>query len=130
MGTWRGLCLPMDMHWKELRSLDRLKEIEEISKKRPVLIFKHSTRCMISRMVESRLEREWTQADADRYEIYHLDLLAHRDLSNAISKWSGVEHASPQLLIIRNGICIYNASHLDIHLADIIHTLDRSDQRA
>lgn len=47
-------------------------------------------------------------------EIYYLDLLAHRNISNYIAHHYSVHHESPQVLLIRNGECFYDSSHLDI----------------
>lgn len=76
----------------------------------PVVIFKHSTRCSISSMVKNRLDREWES----EVPVYYLDLIAFRNVSNLIAELSGVQHESPQLLIFRNGKCVYHASHTQI----------------
>ena len=88
-----------------------------------MLIFKHSTRCMISGLVLNRLERSWQESLNKELEIYFLDLLRYRSLSNAIEARYGVEHASPQVLLIRNGTCVHTASHLDIDHAGLIGQL-------
>ena len=111
------------MQWIQLTDQAQLSAIDELSKERPVLIFKHSTRCMISGLVLNRLERDWPgQLDND-LPVYFLDLLRHRPLSDAIEARYGVEHASPQVLLIRNGACVHTASHLEIHHADLMEQL-------
>jgi len=40
--------------------------------------------------------------------------LEHRDISNEIASRFGVYHQSPQLLLIKEGKCVYNVSHSDI----------------
>ena len=64
-------------------------------------------------MVKDRLERNWSK-DLENQEIYYLDLLTHRDVSNAIASKTGIEHQSPQLLIIDNSVCTYSANHNNI----------------
>ena len=102
------------MNWNPLKSSNDLIQIDEESKSHPVLILKHSTTCSISAMALSRLERKWKKSDNEILKPYYLDLLQHRDLSNEIATKYGVVHESPQVLIIRNGSCVYNSSHMDI----------------
>ena len=73
-------------------------------------VFKHSTRCSISSMAKNRLEREC----GEDVEIYYLDLIAFRNLSNYISAKSGVVHESPQLIIFKDGKAIADASHIAV----------------
>lgn len=101
------------MDWKELNTLGQLDQIDVLSREKPVLIFKHSTRCSISRAALGRLEREWQAGDGGG-AIYYLDLLAHRAVSDAVAERYGVEHESPQVLVIRDGKCVHNASHMGI----------------
>jgi len=79
----------------------------------PVVVFKHSTRCGISAMVKRQFEREWNYKE-DEIRPFLLDLLQHRALSNHIALETGVYHESPQLLLLRNGKVIHNASHNSI----------------
>ena len=50
----------------------------------------------------------------DKITLYFLDLLNHRDISNEIASRFEVEHQSPQVLLIKEGKCIFNASHSSI----------------
>jgi bacillithiol system protein YtxJ len=45
---------------------------------------------------------------------YYLDLLNHTDISQEIATRFDVYHQSPQLLLIKEGKSIYDASHSDI----------------
>lgn len=84
------------------------------SDKKPIAIFKHSTRCGVSRMVLNQFEKEYNLED--KMELYFLDLLQHRDISNAIAERFNVVHQSPQILLIRNEESVYDASHNDIQV--------------
>ncbi|KIA98434.1 general stress protein [Flavobacterium sp. KMS] len=100
------------INWIPLTSLEQLDEIETASKDKQILIFKHSTRCSISRMALKQFEKEF---DLDnKVNAYFLDLIAYRDVSNEIASRFNVVHQSPQLLLIKDGKSIYNASHSDI----------------
>lgn len=80
------------------------------SKEGYVIIFKHSTRCIISGMAKRRLEKEWRESMKD-LPVYYLDIIRHKALSNAVAEHYNVRHESPQLLLIRNGKCEESWSH-------------------
>lgn len=96
--------------WHRLTSMDQFKEIITVSKSKPVVIFKHSTRCGISRMVINQFESEYGFTD-EQLQLYYLDLLSFRDISTEVGIVFQVLHESPQLLVIKNGVCVYHASH-------------------
>ena len=98
--------------WRQLTDLGQLNEIVDLSNDQAVLIFKHSTRCSISRMALKNFEKEFDLED--KIIPYFLDLLNHRDISNEIANRFEVVHQSPQLIVIKNGKAIYTASHSDI----------------
>lgn len=109
------------MHWLKLTEISQLKYIKDLSQEQhinAVLLFKHSTRCSISSMALNRLETKW--ADDEQIHTYYLDLLNHRDISNEIANMFSIEHASPQVLLIKNGICIYHNSHNGINASEIL----------
>lgn len=102
------------MNWKKLETETALAEIKAQSEKQPVVIFKHSTRCPVSSMALDRLERNWDQEEMQNVVPYFLDLISYRSISNKIAETFGVQHESPQVLLIENGKCVYNASHMGI----------------
>lgn len=106
------------LSWIPLSSLDQLDQIKEQSKTMPVVIFKHSTRCVISRMVLRDFESSFAK-DQHTFNLYFLDLLTFRDISNEIVSEFGVFHQSPQLIVIKNRKAIYHASHNDINSKSI-----------
>ncbi|MBJ11400.1 MAG: bacillithiol system redox-active protein YtxJ [Flavobacteriales bacterium] len=103
------------MNWEQLTDLQQLKQLTEASYQVPVLFFKHSTRCSISVMVLNRFEREWNNMTV---HPYFLDLLNYREVSNQIAIFFEIEHQSPQVLLIKDGSCVYHASHnaIDAHV--------------
>jgi bacillithiol system protein YtxJ len=100
------------INWIDLTDLGQLNEIVAASGEKPVVIFKHSTRCSVSRMALKQFENEFDSAE--KAETYFLDLIAYRDISNEIASRFQVMHQSPQLLLIKNGKSVYNVSHSDI----------------
>jgi len=111
------------MNWNKLISEKQLADINNQSADKPVLILKHSTTCSISAAALSRLERNWNDSDSERVILYYLDLLNYRSISNKIADDYGVKHESPQVLIIRQGKCVYHKSHFDIEYKELIKTL-------
>jgi len=95
--------------WNKLTSLAELDEAIAVSFETPIVIFKHSTRCGISRMVLKRFESEFNRDT--KVTAYFLDLLTYREISNAISEKFNVQHQSPQLLLIKDGKSVYDVSH-------------------
>jgi len=109
------------MSWIPLTRSDQLDEIDRNSFDKPVLIYKHSTRCSLSNIAFHRIE-----GLVRDLPTYFLDLIKHRDLSEEIASRYKVYHESPQLLLIRDGECVYEASHMDIHpdaIRDQVSTL-------
>ena len=107
------------INWNSLTQQNQIQDIIAESKEAPVVIFKHSTSCSISATAKSRLERQWAAAGLEEVKPYYLDLLAHRPISNLIAQTFAVEHQSPQLLLIKEGVCQYDASHLGINLNEV-----------
>lgn len=111
------------MNWKELNSLEQLEEIDSISQKQPVFIFKHSTRCSISSAALARMERQFDPGKFPGLEPYFLDLIANREVSNEVATRYGVTHQSPQTLLIQNGECVYDNSHLGISFSELVENI-------
>lgn len=106
------------INWIPLTSLAQLKQIKEQSKKEPIAIFKHSTRCGISSMVIKRFVSNFDE-DLKDFKVYYLDLLSYRDLSKEVGYEFQVLHQSPQLLVVKNKEVIAHASHYDIAQIDL-----------
>jgi bacillithiol system protein YtxJ len=108
------------MKWNSLTSIEQIDQIKEESKQVPVVIFKHSTRCNISRTSLDRLERNWKDNDAPHVKLYFLDLLSYREISNRIADEFGVYHESPQVMVIKNEKATFDRSHFDIDYQQIL----------
>ncbi len=103
--------------WLPLTTIDQLETIAEQSKTKTQFVFKHSTRCGISRMVMSQFE---TAYDIDiNADLHYLDLLNYRDVSNEVGYKFQVMHQSPQFLVIKNGVAVAHDSHGAINEMDL-----------
>ena len=109
-GTSENNANPSKINWIPLTDLGQLNEISQLSNEKPVLIFKHSTRCSISRMALKQFENEYDLSD-NEVTTYFLDLIAFRDISNEIALRFNIIHQSPQLLLIIGGKSVYDVSH-------------------
>jgi bacillithiol system protein YtxJ len=105
------------MNWIPITDQNQLETIKDQSFTTPQVILKHSTTCSISKMALARLER--TEAPTS-IQFYYLDLLNYRTISNAIAEKFSVYHESPQILLIKNGECIFDESHGGIQMEEIV----------
>ena len=100
------------MQLEPLTSIARFDELlaESADRKKTFVVFKHSTRCLISKMALKSFSKNYKE----KHPVYLLDIIRYRDVSNHIERISGVHHQSPQLIAIRNGKAFYHASHYSI----------------
>lgn len=124
MGLFKNIFKTSDISkaralpWIPLSTLDQLDVIIDRSKSKTQIIFKHSTRCGISRMVLNQFNKSHTLREND-VDLHYLDLLSYREVSDEVGYRFQVLHQSPQLLVIRNGIAVAHASHGAINTLDL-----------
>ncbi|PPK95477.1 MULTISPECIES: bacillithiol system redox-active protein YtxJ [Nonlabens] len=106
------------IQWDTLESIDQLDNIIKNSSIKPKVIFKHSTRCGISRMVFNQFQKGYESND-DNVTYYLLDLLSYRDVSNAVAQKLNVVHQSPQVIIIFNKEVVHTESHHGIDIKKV-----------
>ena len=104
------------MEWIDLTDEEQLNNIIKKSQDKAQVIFKHSNRCSISSVALQRLQKANKPGDID---FYFLDLIKFRSISNQIAEIFKVRHESPQVLVIKDGKCIFNESHLGIDMHEI-----------
>ncbi|GAA3630393.1 bacillithiol system redox-active protein YtxJ [Flavivirga jejuensis] len=104
--------------WIPLNEMPQLNFIEKKSATKTQVIFKHSTRCGISSMVMRQFVSSYNLTEKD-LDLYYLDLINYRDVSNEVGYKFQVMHESPQLLVIRNGVVVAHASHGAINEIDL-----------
>ncbi len=111
------------MNWTPLTQPEQVTQVTEKSHQVPCFIFKHSTRCSISSIAKFRLESAWPFSDNELLP-YFLDLIAHREASNAVSDHFQVYHESPQAILVWKGEVVLDASHLDISVDEFKEVLE------
>ena len=112
----------VSLPWNPLLRADQIPDLMNQSHNKPVLIFKHSTRCIISAMVLRGLEAK-AEKLTELGHWYYLDLIANRDCSNKVAQDLQIVHQSPQLIILRNGVVVWDASHQAISPEAILNAL-------
>lgn len=110
------------LHWEPLISADQITDLLGQSHEQTVFIFKHSTRCIISSMVLRDLESNADQL-SEKGSWQYLDLIAYRECSNQVAEQLGVVHQSPQMIVLKNGSVIWEASHQSISTETILAAL-------
>ena len=113
MGLFSKKNTSQKLLWEHLTSIEQLNEVVQTTHEKPVLLFKHSTRCGISAMALNSFESNW-KSEKELCDIYYLDLLKHRDISNEIAAITGVHHQSPQVIVLKGSEVIYDALHSSI----------------
>lgn len=104
-----------EVPWHALTQLEQLDDIEKESENKTVAIFKHSTRCGISKMVLKNFESDFrSEEENDNLKLYFLDLLSNRDISSEIAERFNVRHESPQLIVLKDGKVVHHSSHHSI----------------
>lgn len=106
--------------WKMINTENDLKEAINQSEKTKIAIFKHSTRCFISKTVLKNFEKEVAQYPNTDTQFYFLDLIQYRELSNKIAEDFNVRHESPQLIVFENRKPINDASHQNISISQVL----------
>lgn len=117
MGWFSNSSASKKLNWIDLNSVDELSSLLKKEDK-PIVLFKHSTRCAISSMALSGLESEWEIDDNDVY-LGFIDLVKNRDVSNTCAELTKVTHQSPQVIVVNNGEVTHNASHSAIRFDQI-----------
>lgn len=108
------------MEWKNITDPNQISDIK--TAEGYSLIFKHSTRCSVSSMAKRRFELDWDAIPAGT-NLYFLDLISHRAISAQIAEVFQVSHESPQILLIKDGDCVLDASHSDISAEEVAEVI-------
>src|ERR1044071_3771914 len=87
------------------------------SKQKPVIVFKHSNACSIS----SRAYREMEKLDG---RVNILEVQSAREISRELANLTGIRHETPQVIVLRDGKAVWNASHFDVTAAGVMKAVE------
>ena len=97
-------------HLYETADLDAA--IEE-SRRRPVLLFKHSRNCGVSCEALEELQAHVDRA-AGTAAYKMVTVQSHRVVSDQVATRLGIRHETPQAILLRDGLPVWSASHFGI----------------
>lgn len=93
----------------EIPEIGTLHDFDALFNGELAIVFKHSATCSISWMalaeVSEFLKRQ------PQAPVYLIPVRKRRDIAKHAADRSGIEHASPQILIVRRGRVVADASH-------------------
>jgi bacillithiol system protein YtxJ len=110
----------MENHLIKITETKAFEDLVERSIQKPVVIFKHSLTCPISASAFEQMSRY-------KGDVALVEVQRARSLSNEIEQRLGVRHESPQIIVLRNGQVVWNASHFKI-TADAVADAVRNTQ--
>lgn len=88
------------------------------SSERPVLLFKHSRYCGVSREALDELQLHIDRADGPvAYKM--ITVQTHRPVSDAVARLLGLRHETPQAILLRDGKMVWNAAHFRITATEL-----------
>ena len=110
--------------WEEIQTKEHLNQIIDASHQQDVLLFKHSTRCSLSTVAKIKLENDFDLLKKNNIQLYIIDLIRFRDISNLIEETLNVRHESPQVILLKNGKVVRHESHNRINVNDIVSWIE------
>jgi bacillithiol system protein YtxJ len=87
------------------------------SNDKPVVIFKHSNACGIS----SAAYREMEKLAAP---VNLLEVQSARDVSRELADMTGIRHETPQVIVLKDGKAVWNASHFDVKAGAVLKAVE------
>lgn len=94
---------------KRVKTIEEWRQLLAGSNEQPALLFKFSMTCVSSITAQKELKKLTTTLP-----IYIVLVQPEREVSNAIEADLGVKHESPQLLLLKGGRGVWQATHYHI----------------
>ena len=85
------------------------------------VLYKHSPICPTS---DAAYEEMLAFRRHRAVPVYMVDVIHHRPLSRALAERIGVRHASPQAIILRDGVAAWHRSHYEIRAEAMARVVD------
>ncbi|PZE21792.1 bacillithiol system redox-active protein YtxJ [Paenibacillus xerothermodurans] len=110
--------------WREITSNEEWNQLFEGSVNKPVVVLKHSTTCPVSANALHEFDNYLSKTPNADVEYVLVKVIESRPVSNQIAENTGVKHASPQILYVKNKEAVWNTSHWSVTQAHISAVLD------
>ena len=111
--------------YQEIISTDSLAEVLKSSAQQPVLFFKHSNSCGVSSRALAEFEKYLRSPESRQVHNYLIVIQKSRAVSDELARSVGVQHESPQAIIVREGRAIWNDSHLALKSMALIEAVKK-----
>jgi len=110
----------MEDHFVRVTEMSSFEEMVERSQERPIVLFKHSLTCPISAAA-------YDQMAEFPSEVSLIEVQRARELSSEIENRLGIAHESPQVIVLRKGQVVWNASHFGITADAVAEAVRKAD---
>lgn len=106
------------LNWKSLSTIQEFDQLIELSREKPVLIFKHRPSSPESMEALEKLESEWS-ISPENLELYMIDVMKDKNVTEAVTDMAGVMNEYPQVLLFADGVTMYDESREMINVKKI-----------
>jgi len=113
---------PSNSIWNKNPGTEDIEVILQNSKDKPQLIYKHSHRCSICFLAKEELEEVGIELN-NITDLYMVNVINQREVSNAIASKLNVRHESPQVIILKDEEIVWKGSHWDVKGKEILKQL-------
>jgi bacillithiol system protein YtxJ len=107
----------MEANFFKINNKETLDKLITDSKAKPIVIFKHSNACGISSAAYREMEKLEGQVNL-------LEVQSARDVSRALADLTGIRHETPQVIVLRDGKAVWDASHFDVKAGAVLKALE------
>lgn len=118
--TSEGAAEPPGTSFHSISEPGQLSALFSHSENVPVVIFKHDPFCAISTRAYSQMARVVATIEL-------IDVAGDRETSLAVAAHTGVKHESRQVIVLRNGVAVWHASHSAITANVVQRALERAE---
>ncbi|KOP64073.1 general stress protein [Bacillus sp. FJAT-18019] len=98
----------------KMNTIEELHSMLESSELKPLLLFKHSTRCPISTGAYREVQAYLQNDPNEQVHYVLIDVIADRQVSNQAAETLSVKHESPQVILVKAGAPVWHTSHSHI----------------
>lgn len=110
--------------WREITTTEEWTQLYEASSEKPVVVLKHSTTCPVSANALDEYEAYLNNAPNANVDYVLVKVIESRPVSNLIAEDTGVKHASPQIVYVKDKEAVWNTSHWSVTKAHMTAVLD------
>jgi bacillithiol system protein YtxJ len=107
----------MGNRFLKIDNKETLNKLITDSRTKPIVIFKHSNSCGISSAAYREMEKIEGQVNL-------LEVQSAREVSREVADLTGIRHETPQVIVLKDGKAVWNASHFDVKAVAVLKALE------